>query len=84
MKYIILHHFIHFLDVTFEYSPLSHLQIFGIYLTSLNQFKDFWPCYFMYSSEKCTDNFFRVRRLIGGFNNLCRNIYSGVGETVDK
>ena len=52
MKYIILHHFIHFLDVTFEYSPLSHLQIFGIYLTSLNQFKDFWPCYFTTDLQK--------------------------------
>ena len=40
----------------------------------------FWPCYFVYLLVKSTNNFWKVHGLIDGFNELRRQIASGVGN----
>ena len=61
----------------FEYLPIFlHLQVCGIYLTRFKEFRTFWPCYFVDLLVKVIDNFWKIRGLIDGFNELCRKIAS--------
>ena len=69
----------------FEYLPLFlHLQVCGISLTRFKEFRKFWPCYFFDPLVKGTDNFWKIRGLIDGFNGQHRKIDSGVGKTADE
>ena len=47
------------------------------------EFRTFWPCFFIDPLVKGAGNFFKVRGLIDGFNELQRQIASGVGKLVD-
>ena len=72
LKYFILHNFVHLLGISLvNYLSLS-LTFFGISLTSFKDFSMFWPCYFFYPLVKGTNNFWKVRGIIGGFNELRR------------
>ena len=44
----------------------------------------FCPCSFVYSSVKCTDNFWKVCGLIDGFFKSHRHIASGVEKMADE
>ena len=57
------------------------LQVCGISLTRFKKFRTFLPCYFIDPSVKGTNNFWKIRGLIGGFNNSRRHIASGVKKT---
>ena len=46
-------------------------------LTRFKDFRTFWPCSFVYLSVKGTANFYKVRGLIGGFNESRRQINLG-------
>ena len=62
----------------FEYLPIFlHLQVCDISLTRFKEFVRFWPCYFVYQLVKVTDNFWNIRGLIDGFNELLRQIAPG-------
>ena len=62
----------------FEYLPIFlHLQVCGISLTRFKEFKKFWPCSFVDPLVKVTDNFWKIRGLIDGFNESRRQIASG-------
>ena len=62
----------------FEYLPIFlHLQVCGIYLTSFNEFRTFLPCSFVDPLVKVTDNFWKIRGLIDGFNESRSKIASG-------
>ena len=53
----------------FEYLPLFlPLQVRGISLTSFKDFRTFWPCSFVDMLVKGTDNFWKIRGSIDGFN----------------
>ena len=63
----------------FEYLPIFlHLQVCGISLIRFKEFRTFWPCYFVDTLVKVTDNFWEIRGLIDGFNESRRKIASGV------
>ena len=69
----------------FYYLPLFlHLQVCGISLTRFKWFRKFWPCFFVDLLVKGTDNFWKIRGLIEGFNDLRRQIASGVERTADE
>ena len=54
---------------------------------SVKRFKDFstfWPSSFVDPLVKGTDNFWKIRGMIDGFNESRRNIYSGVGKTAHE
>ena len=55
---------------------LYTLQVCNIYLTMFKEFKYFWPFSFTYPSVKGIDNFWKVRVIIGRFNESCRQIAS--------
>ena len=62
----------------FEYLPIFiHLKVCGISLTRFNKFRRFWQCSFVDPLVKVTDNFWKIRGLIDGFNESRRQIYSG-------
>ena len=74
-----------FLGCLFEYLPLFlPLHVCGISLKRFKEFRTFWPCYFDYPLVKGTDNFWKIRGLIDGFNASRRQIDSGVEKTVDE
>ena len=62
-------------------SPWANLQVYGISLTSFKEFRTFWTCYFVDPLVKGTDNFWKIRGLIDGFNELHRKIASGKEKT---
>ena len=64
-------------------TSLYPLQVCIISLTTFKEFRKFWTCYFVDTLVKCTNNFWKVRGLIGGFNKYCRQITSGVKKTAD-
>ena len=69
----------------FGYLPLFvPLQVCGISLTRFKDFMTFWPCSFVYSSVKGTNNFWKIRGRIDGFNSPCRQIASGVEKAADE
>ena len=62
----------------FEYLPiLLHLQVFGMPFTIFKDFRTFWPCFFVDPLVKSTDNFWKIRELIDGFNESRRQTASG-------
>ena len=62
----------------FDYLPMFlHLQVCGISLTRFKEFRTFWTCSFFDLLVKGTNNFWKVRGLIDGFNELRRKIASG-------
>ena len=69
----------------FEYLPIFiHLQFCGIYLTSFKEFRTFWPCSFVDTLLKVTNNFWRIRGLIDGFNESRRKVASGREKTANE
>ena len=69
----------------FEYLPIFlHLQVCGISLTRFKEFRKFWPCSFVDPLVKVTDNFWKIRGLIDGFNESRRKIASGKDKTTDE
>ena len=74
-----------FLGCFFEYLPLFlPLQVCVIYLTRFNKFRTFFPCSFIDSSVKVTDNFWKIHVMVGGFNESRRQISSGAEKTSDE
>ena len=74
-----------FLGCLFEYLPLFlPLHVCGISLKRFKDFRTFWPCSFFDQLVKVTDNFWKIRGLIDGFNDSHRQIDSGVGKTADE
>ena len=72
----LLHLFIIFY---FEYLPLFiHHSFFGTFLTRFKWFKAFWPSSLTSMLVKGVDKLWKVRGIIGGFNELRRQIASGV------
>ena len=67
--------------IIFEYLPVSPLHVCSVSLTRIDYFKDLWPCYLHYPLVNVKDNFWRVREIIDGFNNLCWKITSGAEKT---
>ena len=59
-------------------TSLYPLQFCNVSLTRFKDFRTFWPCSFVDPSVKSTNNFWKVRGLIDGFNKSCRHIASGV------
>ena len=69
----------------FEYLPIFiHLQVCGIYLTRFKEFRKFWPFSFVDPLVKVTNNFWKIRGLIDGFNESRRQIASGREKNVDE
>ena len=69
----------------FGYLPIFiHLQVCGISLTRFKEFRRFWPCSFVDPLVKVTDNFWKIRGLIDGFNESRRQISSGREKTADE
>ena len=69
----------------FEYLPIFlHLQVCGISLTIFKEFRTFWPCSFVDTLVEVTDNFWRIRGSMDGFNESCRQIASGKEKTADE
>ena len=67
-----------FHECFFDYLPIFlHLQACGISLSRFKKFRTFWPCSFVDPLVKVTDNFWKVRELIGRFNESRRKIASG-------
>ena len=67
-----------FHEFFFEYLPIFiHLQVCGISFTRFMEFSTFWPCSFVDLLLKGTDNFWKIRGLIDGFNESRRKIDSG-------
>ena len=73
-----------FIGYLLEYLTLSPLQVCGISLTSFNDFKAFWTCSFTNPTVKGIYNFWKVRGLIDGFNNSCRQIVSGLVRNANE
>ena len=59
-------------------TSLYPLQVCSISWTRFKEFRKFWPCSFVDTSVKGNGNFWKVRGLIDGFNELHRHIASGV------
>ena len=78
--WIILSHTTSFVSWVFIWviASLYPLRFFCISLTRFKEFRTFWPCSFIYPSVKGTDNFCKVHGLIYGFNELRRQITSGL------
>ena len=53
-------------------------------MKNFKEFREFWPCYFFDPLVKGTDNFWRIRGLIDGLNELRRQIASGKEKTADE
>ena len=69
----------------FEYLPLFiPIEVCGMSLTRFKDFMTFWPCSFVDPLVKGTDNFWKMRGLIDGFNESRRQIASSAGKTVDE
>ena len=77
----LIHSFIGYL---FEYLTLSPSQVCGVSLKRLEDFKAFWPCYFTTPTVKGMDNFWKVRELIYGFTESCRQIASGMVNAANE
>ena len=58
------------------------LYVCGLSLTTFKEFGIFWLCYFVDPLVKVTDNFWKVCGMIDGFNELHRQIASGVDKMV--
>ena len=65
-------------------TSLSPLQDCDISLTRFKEFRNFWPSSYVDPSVKGTDNFWKIRGLIEGFNRSRRQIASGVEKTADE
>ena len=63
---------------------LYPLQVCGRSLVRFKKFRMFWPSSFLALLVKYTDNFWKIRGLIDGFNEPRRQITSGVEKTVDE
>ena len=69
----------------FEYLPIFlHLQVCGISLTRFKEFRTFWPCSFVDPLIKGTNNFWKIRGLIDGFNESRGQIASGKEKNADE
>ena len=64
-------------------TSLCPLHVCDISLTIFKEFRIFWPSSFVDPSVKGTDNFWKIRGLIEGFNRSRRQIASGVEKTAD-
>ena len=53
-------------------------------MTRFKEFRKFFPCYFVDPLVKVTNNFWKIRGLIDGLNNLRRQIASGRDKTADE
>ena len=69
-----------FIEVLISLYPL---HVFDITLTTFKEFRIFWPCFFVGTSVKGTNNFCKVSGMIYGFNKSRRKIASVVGKTAD-
>ena len=66
------------------YLALSPLQFCGVSLTRFKEFKALWPYSFVTPMVKGIYYFCKLRGLIDVFNDLCRQISSGVVKTSDE
>ena len=74
-----------FLGCFFEYLPLFlPLQVCGISLTIIKDFRTFWSCSFVGLLVKGTDNFWKSRGILDGCNESCRQIAPGVEKAADE
>ena len=63
---------------------LSPLQVCGIFLIRFMEFRKFWPCSFVDTLVKGTDNFWKICGIIDGFNESRMHIDSGVEKMADE
>ena len=63
---------------------LYPLQVYVISLTRFKDFRTFWPSSFVDLLVKGTDNFWKIRGPIDGFNESRRQSASGVKKTADE
>ena len=67
-------------------STYLSLSLTGLYyiLDKVKKFRTFRPCSFVDMLVKGTNNFWKVRGLIDGFNESCKQISSQEGKTADE
>ena len=65
-------------------TSLSPLQVCGISLTRFKDYGAFFPSSFVDPLVKGTNNFWKFRGIIDGFNESHRQIASGVEKTEDE
>ena len=84
--WIILSYTTFFISLIYLWLLISFypLQVCSVSLTSFKYFRMFWPSSFVYPSVKGTNNFWKVRGIIDGFNKSHRQIASGVGKMSDE
>ena len=69
----------------FDYlSIFIHLQFCGISLTRFNEFRTFWPCSFVDPLVKGTDKLWKIRGLIGRFNESRKKLLQGKEKYADE
>ena len=67
-----------FVRYFFDYIYIPPLNVCGVSLTGIKEFKVFWTGPFISSSVKFTDTFWSVSGIIDGFNESLRQITSEV------
>ena len=58
----------------YEYTNTIFLQICGISLTRIKEFRKYCPKISLSGEDKATGEFLRSKLLINGFNEACKNI----------
>ena len=63
-----------------DWHPFPSHQVSGISITRGNQFRRFWPQGFDPDADKNTDEWWRDKILLDGFNTVCKNIAASFFE----